>query len=334
VMDIRMVPMGQLFNRLQRVSKKIARETGKNVRVEFQGGETELDKMIIEEMVSPLLHIVRNSIDHGIESAEERAAKGKDAEGLVRLSAYQQGSHVVLEVEDDGRGIDLAQVMKIARERGLVQSDEVLSEDEILSFLFRPGFSTKNTVSQVSGRGVGMDVVKKELEKIGGTVEVNTIVDVGTRMVLTLPITLAILQALMIKSSENLYAIPMAAVQETLQIPGKQIMTIEGREIITLRDTMIPLIRLENIFDLPARDGESMEPYIVIIGIGTRAMGILVDNLLGKQDVVIKPLGEAFNGVVGLAGAAELGDQSTVLVLDVGGLMMEAVRLGTLARKV
>ncbi len=334
VMDIRMVPMGQLFNRLQRVSKKIARETGKNIRIEFQGGETELDKMIMEEMVSPLLHIVRNSIDHGIESAEEREAKGKDPEGLIRLSAYQQGSHVVLEVEDDGRGIDLARVMSIARERGLVQSDEVLSEDEILSFLFRPGFSTKDTVSQVSGRGVGMDVVKKELEEIGGAVEVNTTIDVGTRMVLTLPITLAILQALMIESSENLYAIPMGAVKETLQISRKQIKTIEGRKIVTLRDTMIPLFRLEKIFDLPVRHEESSEPYIVIVGIGTRTMGILVDDLLGNQDVVIKPLGEAFKGVVGLAGAAELGDQSTILVLDVGGLMMEAVRLGTLDRKV
>lgn len=334
VMDIRMVPMGQLFNRLQRVSKKIARETGKNIRIEFHGGETELDKMIMEEMVSPLLHIVRNSIDHGIESAEDREAKRKNPEGLIRLSAYQQGSHVVLEVEDDGRGIDLAQVMNIARERGLVQGDEVLSEDEILSFLFLPGFSTKVTVSEVSGRGVGMDIVKRELEEIGGTVEVNTTLDVGTRMVLTLPITLAILQALMIKSSENLYAIPMGAVKETLQIPRKQIKTIEGREIITLRDTMIPLFSLEKIFDLPVQDVESSEPYIVIIGIGTRAMGILVDDLLGNQDVVIKPLGEAFEGIEGLAGAAELGDQSTVLVLDVGGLMMEAVRLGALDRKV
>lgn len=334
VMDIRMVPMGQLFNRLGRVSKKIARETRKDIRIEFHGGDTELDKMIMEEMVSPLLHIVRNSIDHGIESADERTAKGKDAQGFVKLSAYQQGSHVVLEVEDDGRGIDLAMVMETAREKDLLKGDEVLSEEEIMSFLFRPGFSTKETVSQVSGRGVGMDVVKRELEEIGGTVELKTTVDVGTRMVLTLPITLAILQALMIKSCEKLYAIPMGAVQETLQIPRKQIKTIEGREIITLRDSMIPLFRLENVFDLPASNGENSEPYIVIIGLGARTMGIVVDDLLGKQDVVIKPLGDAFVEVAGLAGAAELGDQTTVLVLDVGGLMMEAVRLGTLDRKV
>lgn len=334
VMDIRMVPMGQLFTRLQRVSKKLARETGKKIRMEFVGSDTELDKMIMEEIVSPLLHVLRNSIDHGIEPAQERRSLGKSEEGLIRIAAYQQGSHVLLEVVDDGRGIDLARIMEHAREIGIVDGEDVLSEEEIISFLFRPGFSTKGTVSQISGRGVGMDVVKRGIEEIGGAVELNTALGKGTRIVLTLPITLAILQALMVRSGNNLYAVPMGSVQETLQIPESQIRTIEGRQVITLRDKMVPLIRLENIFQLEENGSTADEPFIVVIGIGARTMGILVNDLLGKQDVVIKPLGAAFQDAVGLAGAAELGDRSPVLVLDVTGLMVEAVRIGTLRGKV
>ncbi len=334
VMNIRMVPLGQLFTKLQRVSKKLARETGKNIRVEFAGGDTELDKMIMEEIVSPLLHILRNSVDHGIEPSQERRSLGKGDEGLIRIAAYQQGSHVLVEVVDDGRGIDLAHVMEHARKVGMVDGEDVLSEEEIISIIFRPGFSTKDTVSQVSGRGVGMDVVKREVEEIGGTVELTTAFGRGTRIVLTLPITLAILQALLVRSGNEVYAVPMGSVQETLQIQESQIKTIEGRRVITLRDRMVPIIKLEDVFSLHEDDHESDELFIVIIGLGSRTMGILVNELLGKQDVVIKPLGSAFPDAVGLAGAAELGDRSPVLVLDVAGLMLEAVRLGTLSGKV
>ncbi len=333
VMDIRMVPMGQLFSRLQRVSKKIARELNKKVTLEFSGGDTELDKMIMEEMVSPLLHMVRNSIDHGIEDAGERKAKGKPEIGQVRLSAYQQGNHVVLEVEDDGAGIDMEKVVQSGIRRGVLDEGVTYSEEDVVSLLFRPGFSTKDTATEISGRGVGMDVVRKELENIGGAVEIQSVKDKGTRVTLTLPITLAILQALMIRAGQRIFAVPLGSIEETIQLLPGDIKTMKGREVVNLRDRTLPLLRLEDIFNQPREDtGE--ETFAIIIRMGNRTMGLAAGELLGKQDIVIKPLGETFSKTVGLAGAAELGDQSTVLVLDVAGLMMEAIRLGSMAKRV
>ena len=332
VMDIRMVPMGQLYNRLGRVSKKIARGLGKKVDLQFDGHDTELDKMIMEEMVPPLLHIVRNSLDHGVEDTATRKSKGKNETGKVRVSAFQQGNHVVLEVMDDGRGIDLAMVRRHAVARGEVGKNEVLSDEEVLNLLFRPGFSTKEGVTELSGRGVGMDVVRRELENIGGAVQIHTVKDQGTRVTLTLPITLAILQALLIRNGERIFAIPMGAIQETIEIEKGQVRTMQGQEVINLRDQTLPLIRLERLFGLPESKNEGGF-FAVIISMANRTMGLVATELLAKQDVVIKPLGEAFSGTVGLAGAAELGDQSTILVLDVAGLMMEAIRLGTLSQR-
>lgn len=332
VMDIRMVPMGQLYNRLQRVSKKIAKDLGKKVNLQFVGHETELDKMIMEEMVSPLLHIVRNSLDHGIEDAEVRRSKGKPDTGNIRVSAYQQGNHVILEVEDDGKGIDLAKIKKEAVKRGEVKRDENVTEDDVLGLLFKPGFSTKEGVTEISGRGVGMDIVRKELEKVGGAVEIHTTVDKGTRVVLTLPITLAILQALLIRNGARIFAVPMGSIQETIELSGEEVKTMQGQEVITLRDRTLPLIRLERIFGLPDIANED-SIYVVIVAMANRNMGLVTGELIGKQDVVIKPLGDAFSKSVGLAGAAELGDQSTILVLDVAGLMMEAIRLGAMGKR-
>ena len=332
VMDIRMVPMGQLYNRLQRVSKKIAKDLGKKVNLQFIGHETELDKMIMEEMVSPLLHIVRNSLDHGIEDAEVRRSKGKPDTGNIRVSAYQQGNHVILEVEDDGKGIDLAKIKKEAVKRGEVKRDENVTEDDVLGLLFKPGFSTKEGVTEISGRGVGMDIVRKELEKVGGAVEIHTIVDKGTRVVLTLPITLAILQALLIRNGARIFAVPMGSIQETIELSGEEVKTMQGQEVITLRDRTLPLIRVERIFGLPDIANED-SIYVVIVAMANRNMGLVTGELIGKQDVVIKPLGDAFSKSVGLAGAAELGDQSTILVLDVAGLMMEAIRLGAMGKR-
>jgi two-component system chemotaxis sensor kinase CheA len=332
VMDIRMVPMGQLYNRLQRVSKKIAKDLGKKVNLQFIGHETELDKMIMEEMVSPLLHIVRNSLDHGIEDAEVRRSKGKPDNGNIRVSAYQQGNHVILEVEDDGKGIDLAKIKKEAVRRGEVKKDENITEDDVLGLLFKPGFSTKEGVTEISGRGVGMDVVRRELEKVGGAVEIHTTLDKGTRVVLTLPITLAILQALLIRNGARIFAVPMGSIQETIELSGEEVKTMQGQEVITLRDRTLPLIRLERIFGLPDIANED-SIYVVIVAMANRNMGLVTGELIGKQDVVIKPLGDAFSKSVGLAGAAELGDQSTILVLDVAGLMMEAIRLGAMGKR-
>jgi two-component system chemotaxis sensor kinase CheA len=328
VMDIRMVPMGQLYNRLQRVTKKIAKDLGKQVNIQFIGHETELDKMIMEEMVSPLLHIVRNSLDHGIESMEDRRSKGKPDTGTIKVSAYQQGNHVILEVEDDGKGIDLAGVKGEAVRRGEVRSDDILTDDDVLGLLFKPGFSTKEDVTEISGRGVGMDVVRKELEKVGGAVEIHTGMNEGTRVILTLPITLAILQALLIRNGSRIYAVPMGSIQETIELSREDVKTMQGQEVITLRDRTLPLIRLEKIFNLKG-SVERNSNYVVIISMANRSMGLVTEELIGKQDVVIKPLSDAFSKNVGLAGAAELGDQSTILVLDVAGLMMEAIRVGS-----
>jgi len=332
VMDIRMVPMGQLYNRLQRVSKKIARELGKKINLEFVGHDTELDKMIMEEMVSPLLHIVRNSLDHGIEDAQTRKAAGKNENGHVKVSAYQQGNHVVLEVEDDGKGIDVDKIRAEAFRRGEFKKGDNPSDDEVLSILFKAGFSTKTAVTELSGRGVGMDVVRKELEKIGGAVDIQTTRGKGTRIILTLPITLAILQALLIRNGRRTYAVPMGSIQETIELFEGQIKTMQGREVITLRDRTLPLIRLEKVFDLPEEEMPT-QLFAVVIGMANRTMALVTGELIGKQDIVIKPLGDSFSTGVGLAGAAELGDQSTILVLDVAGLIMEAVRIGVLGSR-
>ncbi len=328
VMGVRMVPMGQLFTRLQRVTKKIAREMGKQVRIEFIGADTELDKMIMEEMISPLVHVVRNAIDHGVETAERRKDAGKKEEGFIRFSALQQGNHVVVEVEDDGAGIDVARVRAKAVEKGILRPDEELNEENLLSVLFRPGFSTKEKVTEISGRGVGMNVVKEALDRVGGTVEIHSAPGRGTAVVLTLPITLAILQALMVRSCGRIFAVPIGAVQEASAVPRSAIRTIEGREVITLRERTLPLIRLDAIFGIAQEGVDPESLFVVVIGVGNRSMGLLVEELVGKQDIVIKSLGATFTRTPGLAGAAELGDQSTVLVLDVAGLIMEAIRQG------
>jgi len=332
VMDIRMVPMGQLYSRLQRVSKKIAKDLGKQVNLQFVGHETELDKMIMEEMVSPLLHIVRNSLDHGIEDSEVRRSLGKPETGNIRISAYQQGNHVILEVEDDGKGIDLAQIRKEAIRRGEAKRGVEMSHDDILALLFKPGFTTKEGVTEISGRGVGMDVVRKELEKVGGAVQIQTTKDRGTRVTLTLPITLAILQALLIRCGNRLFAVPMGSIQETIELTRKDVKTMQGQEVITLRNRTLPLIRLERVFGFKDA-GLEESGFAVIVSMANRQMGIVAEELIGKQDVVIKPLGDSFSRSVGLAGAAELGDQSTILVLDVAGLMVETVRLGAAGKR-
>ncbi len=331
VMSVRMVPMSQLFTRLQRVAKKIARELGKPLNIEFGGGDTELDKMILEEMISPLVHMVRNALDHGIEAPEARRAAGKPEQGLVRVAAYQQGSHVVIEVQDDGGGIDLEKVKAKAVAQGILRPGEELTDDGLYQVLFRPGFSTKEAVTELSGRGVGMNVVKDSLDKVGGAVEVHSVRGKGTAVVLTLPITLAILQALLVRTAGRLFAIPIVSIQEANQVSRGEIRTIEGREVINLRNRTLPLVRLEKIFGLSGAPPAG-NPYVVVMGVGTRSLGLVVEELVGKQDVVIKPLGEAFARTPGLAGAAELGDQTTVLVLDVAGLMLEAVRQGSSGR--
>ena len=331
VMDVRMVPVSQLFDKLTRIVRRVSSESGKKIALEISGAETELDKLIVEELSDPLVHIIRNSIDHGIESSSERAAAGKSEKGSIALKAYQKGNHVVIEVSDDGRGIDQDKVLKKAIAKKLVDKNVELTKEEILELIFLPGFSTQEEVSELSGRGVGMDVVKNNIAALSGMIEVNTEKGQGTRISLTLPITLAIIKALVIEVCSKTYAVPINSVLETLMIDSSDIRTIERREVIELREQTLPLIRLGKVFDLPGGSEKKSNYYVVVVGLADKRVGLLVDELLGQQDVVIKSLGEALNFIKGFAGAADLGKQKTILVLDVGGLISEALRGETAA---
>jgi len=327
VMDVRMVPVGQLFEKMTRIIRRIANEQGKKVDLDIRGADTELDKLIIEDVSDPLMHIIRNAIDHGLESPQERRSAGKPEKGHVQLWASQKGNHVVVEVNDDGRGIDIAKVRRKAIEKGLISESQAMTEEECYDLLFMPGFSTRDEVSDLSGRGVGMDVVKNNITALSGMIEVKSQPGQGTSMVITLPITLAIIKALIVRVHSKIYAIPINSVLETLMIEPDVIRTVEKREVIELRKSTVPLLRLDQTFGLATPDSDDQHLlFIVVVGLAEKRMGFVVDELLGQQDVVIKSLGKALAFVKGIAGAAELGNQKTILVLDVAGLMSEALR--------
>ena len=328
VMEIRMIPVGQLYEKMSRIVRKISREQGKKVELKFFGADTELDKLIVEDISDPMMHIIRNAIDHGIESREVRLANGKDEKGTIRISSFQKGNHVVIEVEDDGNGIDVEKVKNKALQKGLVSDISSVSDREAIDFLFLPGFSTADKVSEVSGRGVGMDVVRNNIAAISGMVDVETSKGKGSRFIITLPITLAIIKALIISCSGRTYALPITSVLESLLMTDKDIKTIERKEVIQLRESTLPLLRLERYFDISRSAEHPAEFYVVVVGVAEKRLGIVVDNLLGQQDIVIKPLGDAFKKFRGISGAADLGDQRTIIVLDVGGIVNEAMRTG------
>jgi len=328
VMEIRMIPVGQLYEKMSRIVRKISREQGKKVELKFFGADTELDKLIVEDISDPMMHIIRNAIDHGIESRETRIARGKDEKGTIRISSFQKGNHVVIEVEDDGNGIDVEKVKNKALQKGLVSDISSMSEREAIDLLFLPGFSTADKVSEVSGRGVGMDVVKNNIAAISGMVDIETRKGEGSRFIITLPITLAIIKALIISCSGRTYALPITSVLESLLMTDREIMTVERKEVIQLRESTLPLLRLERYFDINRSVERPDEFYVVVVGVAEKRLGIVVDDLLGQQDIVIKPLGEAFKRFKGISGAADLGDQRTILVLDVGGIVNETMRSG------
>ncbi|MCM2356522.1 MAG: chemotaxis protein CheA [Geobacteraceae bacterium] len=326
VMEIRMIPVGQLFEKMSRIVRKISREQGKKVELKMFGADTELDKLIIEDISDPMMHIIRNAIDHGIETPEERLLHGKEEKGTIRLSSFQKGNHVVIEVEDDGRGIDLAKVKRKALEKGLVANVDAVSDRDALDFLFLPGFSTSDKVSEISGRGVGMDVVKNNIAAVSGMVDIETRAGAGCRVTITLPITLAIIKALIIASAGRTYAIPITSVQETIMVERRDVLTVERKEVIQLRHATLPLLRLGSFFELDGTADTGDSFYAVVVGVAEKRLGIAVDDLLGQQDIVIKSIGETFKGFRGISGAADLGDQRTILVLDVGGIINEATR--------
>jgi len=327
VMEIRMIPVGQLYEKMGRIVRKISKEQGKKVDLRLFGADTELDKLIMEDIADPLMHIIRNAIDHGIESLEERRSSGKSERGTIKLSSYQKGNHVVIEVEDDGRGIDVVKVRQKAIEKGLISPSDVLTDREAVELIFLPGFSTSDTVSEISGRGVGMDVVKNNIAAVSGMVDVETAPGQGSRMTITLPITLAIIKALIISTTGRYYALPITSVLESIMIDPADILTVERKEVIQLRESTLPLLRLNRFFQLDG-EHETENVFVVVVGVADKRLGIVVDELMGQQDIVIKTLGPVFEGVRGVSGAADLGDQRTILVLDVGGIINEATKGG------
>ncbi|MBI5143329.1 MAG: chemotaxis protein CheA [Nitrospirae bacterium] len=325
ILEIRMVPVGQIFSRLNRVVRRYTQDRGKEINLELYGEETEIDKLLAEEVIDPLMHLIRNAIDHGIEPQDKRIAAGKPERGLVVLRAFPRGNHVVFQITDDGGGIRADKVYAKAVEKGLITAGQELNKDDIVKLIFMPGFSTADKVSETSGRGVGMDVVKEKVASLGGFVDIETEEGKGSTFYVTIPITLAIIKAILVSVAGELMAIPLASTSETMQIETKKIQHVEGKEVLELRGEMLPLVRLADTFQIPGREAAPTSCFVVVVGFGGRRIGMLVDDLVGQQEVVIKSLGAHLEGIRGIAGAAEVGKHKVVLVLDVEALMEEAM---------
>jgi len=323
VMKTRMLPIGKVFNKFPRMIRDLSRELNKKIELEISGEDTELDKSIVEEIGDPLVHIIRNSCDHGIEHPEDRVAVGKSETGLIKLKAYNEGNQIVIQVDDDGKGLD-AEVLKAkALEKGLISEKEAdgMSEKEAFLLIMKPGFSTAASVTNVSGRGVGMDVVKTNIEKVNGIIDVDSIPGKGTSMKLKIPLTLAIIQALLVGVQEENYAIPLASVLETVRISTDEIYTVEGRSVMRLRDEVLSLVHIGDIFEVERVLDSSEHAYVVVLGLGTSKLGLIVDTLVGQEEIVIKSLGDYLKGIDGIAGATIRGDGGVTLIVDVVALM-------------
>ncbi|MEZ4224424.1 MAG: chemotaxis protein CheA [Polyangiaceae bacterium] len=327
ILEVRMVPLGQVFDRLARVVRQISRELEKEIRLVITGADTEVDKLIVEELSDPLMHMIRNAIDHGIEPAAERAKVGKPAAGTIALNAYQKGNHVMIEIEDDGAGIDAEALIERALQLGKLGATDIseLSRSDILGLIFVPGLTTRTEAGDLSGRGVGMDVVKTNLAKMGGVIDVQSEAGIGTKMTITLPITLAIVGALIVEVAEQTFAVPMATVSEAIVFEPGGLRVIDGRETLTLRGTTLPVCRLEQLFGLRSPKQAPTRQFVVVTALANRRLGLVVDHLVGQQDIVIKPLGASLRDVRGFAGATELGDQRVGLVLDPAAIIEEVL---------
>jgi len=327
ILEVRMVPLGQVFERLARVVRQISRDLGKEIRLVITGAETEIDKLIVEELSDPLMHMIRNSIDHGIEPADRRMLVGKPTTGTIALNAFQKGNHVMLEIEDDGRGVDGQGILKRAVSLGKITADEAkdLTRPEVLGLIFLPGVSTREEADDVSGRGVGMDVVKTNISKLGGVIDVHSEDGIGTKMTITLPITLAIVSALLLRVAEQTFAIPLASVSEAIAFDDGGLRVVDGREVMTLRGTTLPVAHFDRLLSLTRSAPAPRRQYVVVATLGARRLGLVVDQLLGQQDIVIKPLGKSLVNVRGFAGATELGDQHVGLVIDAAAIIEEVL---------
>ena len=324
IMKARMLPIETVFNRFPRMVRDLAQKVGKEISLQLLGGETELDRSVIEVIGDPLLHILRNSIDHGIESPDDRIKGGKDRSGKVTVSARHQENHIVIEIQDDGRGIDHERVRSKAIQSGLItrEAAERLTEKECLQFIFASGLSTAAEVSEVSGRGVGMDIVRSNIQRLGGIIDVETQVGQGTRFTLRLPLTLAIIQGLLVKVAGVVYVLPLGSVIETLSIHKNQIQSVHQSEVIVIRGMTTPLIRLRNVFNTRNFTEETKvdSHYVVIVGLAEQRIGLVVDSLIGEQEVVIKSLSRFCGDIVGISGATILGNGNVALIVDVNGV--------------
>ena len=321
IMKTRMIAIGKVFNKFPRVVRDIARDTGKEIELIISGEETELDKQVIESIGDPLLHMIRNSCDHGVETPDVRLAKGKPRMGTVNLSAYHEGNHVVIEIKDDGAGMDPNKLKRKAIEKGVITVDEANSMDDKQAFalIFKPGFSTAEKITNISGRGVGMDVVRTNIEKLNGIITIDSKIDEGSTFYLKLPLTLAIIQALLVEVAGETFAIPLASVVETVRITNEEIHSFEGREVLKLRDRVLSLIRLDEAFALD--ELEQDEIYVVVVALAEKQLGFIVDKLIGQEEIVIKSLGDYLGGNPGIAGATITGDGRVRLILDVAGVI-------------
>jgi len=320
VMRIRMVPISQIFSRFPRLVRDLSKSLNKKINLNIEGEDTELDKSVIEDLLDPIMHSVRNSIDHGIESSADRIAAGKPEEGQVLLKAANEGNMIVIEIADDGKGIDVETVKAKAVERGLISPNKILTDIEAFNLIFEPGFSTAKEVTSISGRGVGLDVVRRQIDDLNGTVTVNSERGKGTKFIIKLPLTLAIIQGLLVRVGAEIYSIPITSVIESLRIKPEEIKKIDNYEVFNIRSDVISLLRLNRLFGIKTEETSEYH-FIVIVGTAEKKMGFMVDSLIGEEDVVIKPLRDQFTNSPGIAGASILGDGSVSLIIDVSQLL-------------
>lgn len=323
VMKARMIPMSKVFNKLPRLIRDLCRESGKKIELQIFGAENELDKSIVEELNDPLVHILRNAADHGIESPDDRVAAGKPETGCVTIQTRQEGNHMAITIADDGRGLDPEKLKAKATQRNLITEDQArdMSNADACNLIFAAGFSTAEKVTNVSGRGVGMDVVCTNVQKLKGIIEIGSEIGIGTTFTIKLPLTLAIIQGLLTQVQKEVFSIPLNSVIEVVRIEKSNIQTIRGKEVIKLRDTILPLVWLSSVFNIPLNGTKRDWIYIVVIGLAEKRIGVVVDTLLGQKEVVIKSLGSYLGTVPGIAGSTILGDGRVIMILDIAPFM-------------
>ena len=323
VLKMRMIPVEKVFKKFPRIVRNLARDLGKEVDLVVLGEETELDRSVVDEIGDPLIHLIRNAMDHCLETPDERVAAGKPPKGTLILSAAHEGNQIVISIKDDGKGIDAEKIARKAREKGLITDEQLatMGQREMLDLIFLPGFSTKEKATDLSGRGVGMDVVRTNIKKLNGIIDIKSELGQGSEFILKLPLTLAIIQSLLVEVEDETYSLPLAAVMETLRVEEREFHTIGGQEVLKLRDSVLPLMRLQRIFNVAPGERSRAACYVVVVGVAEKRVGLVVSRLLGQQEVAIKSLGKYLANLPGIAGSTILGDGRVTLIIDPAGLL-------------